>query len=148
MRSTPLCHDSHHRNPSFPAIIAPASRLLPSERATLGQPRLATSGLAPMDALAHAPNQVRIFQDLQDLRAALADDDCVCVREDGGDGEAPRALDVHEEGAGGGHEGLELVLAGLTGRLLVSGPSRGGGDVCVRGRGGVEKVNCENLGCC
>jgi hypothetical protein len=51
---------------------------------------------------------------LQDLRAALADDDGVCVREDGGDGEAARALDVHEERAGGGHEGLELVLLGLT----------------------------------
>jgi len=51
---------------------------------------------------------------LQDLRAALADDDGVCVREDGGDGEAARALDVHEERAGSGHEGLELVLPGLT----------------------------------
>jgi hypothetical protein len=51
---------------------------------------------------------------LQDLRAALADDDGVCVREDGGDGEAARALDVHEERARGGHEGLELVLLGLT----------------------------------
>jgi hypothetical protein len=61
--------------------------------------------------------------DLQDLRAALADDDCVCVREDGGDGEASGALDVHEEGAGGGHKGLELVLVRLTGCLLVG--SRG-----------------------
>lgn len=51
---------------------------------------------------------------LQDLRAALANDDGLCVREDGGDGEAAGALDVHEEGAGGGHQGLELVLAGLT----------------------------------
>jgi hypothetical protein len=93
----------------IPAVTSPASRLLPSERAALGQPRLATSGLA------------------QDLRAALADDDCVCVREDGGDGEASRALDVHEERAGSGHESLELVLAGLS------------------GRGRVEKVNCENL---
>ena len=57
--------------------------------------------------------------DLQDLRAALADDDCVGVREDGGDGEASGALDVHEEGAGSGHEGLELVLVGLTACLLV-----------------------------
>jgi len=90
-----------------PAVVA-AKRLLPSERAALGQPRLAASGLA------------------QDLRAALADYDCVCVREDRGDGKAARALDIHEEGAGNGHEGLELVLAGLS------------------GRGRVEKVNCEN----
>lgn len=58
--------------------------------------------------------------DLQDLRAALADNDCVCVREDGGDGEASGALDVHEEGAGSGDKSLELVLAGLTGHLLVA----------------------------
>lgn len=51
---------------------------------------------------------------LQDLRAALADDDGLCVREDGGDCEASRALDIHEEGAGSGDESLELVLAGLT----------------------------------
>jgi hypothetical protein len=84
--------------------------------------------------------------DLQDLRAALADDDCVGVREDGGDGEASRALDVHEERAGSGDEGLELVLAGLTGCMLVG--SRGGESkgVSVRGGGGVEKVNSENLG--
>jgi hypothetical protein len=84
--------------------------------------------------------------DLQDLRAALADDDCVCVREDGGDCEAAGALDVHEEGAGGRHEGLELVLAGLTVCLLVADRHDEGSGVCVRGRGGVEKVNCENLG--
>jgi hypothetical protein len=29
------------------------------------------------------------------------------VREDGGDGEAAGALDVHEEGAGLGHKGLD-----------------------------------------
>jgi hypothetical protein len=86
--------------------------------------------------------------DLQDLRAALADDDCVCVREDGGDGEASGALDVHEEGAGGRYEGLELVLARLTGCLLVGRRGHGVGSVCVRGRGRVEKVNCENLVCC
>jgi hypothetical protein len=83
--------------------------------------------------------------DLQDLRAALADDDCVCVREDGGDGEAARALDVHEEGAGGGHEGLELVLAGLTACTLVGGRGYGVANGCVRGGGRVEKVNSENL---
>jgi len=84
------------------------NRLLPAERAALSQAGLTTSGLA------------------QDLRAALADDDCVGVREDGGDGEASRALDVHEERAGSRDKGLELVLAGLSG-----------------GRG-VEKVNSEN----
>jgi hypothetical protein len=83
--------------------------------------------------------------DLQDLRAALADDDCVCVREDGGDVEAARALDVHEEGAGGGHKSLELVLASLTGYTLVESREYGVGHECVRGRGGVEKVNSENL---
>jgi hypothetical protein len=145
MRSTPLSHDSRHRNPSIPAVITSTNRLLPSERAALGQPRLATSGLAPAYALAHALYPYPFVQNLQDLRAALADDDCVGVREDGGDGEASGALDVHEEGAGGGHEGLELVLAGLTIRLLVAGRGRKGGSVCVRGRGRVEKVNCENL---
>jgi hypothetical protein len=86
-----------------------------------------------------------VANDLQDLRAALADDDCVCVREDGGDGEAARALDVHEEGAGGGHKGLELVLASLTSCTLVDDGEHGVGTECVRGRGGVEKVNSENL---
>lgn len=33
--------------------------------------------------------------------------------ENGGDGEAAGALDVHEEGAGSRHKLLELVLAGL-----------------------------------
>jgi hypothetical protein len=86
--------------------------------------------------------------DLQDLRAALADDNCVCVREDGGDGEATGALDVHEEGAGGGHEGLELVLVGLAGYTLVDISVYRVGDVCVRGRSRVEEVNCENLVYC
>ena len=98
--------------------------------------------------LACALNMSEVVLDLQDLRAALADDNCVCVREDGGDGEASRALDVHEEGAGSGHEGLELVLVGLTGRLLVESRGYEVGDICVRGRGGVEKINCENLGLC
>jgi hypothetical protein len=70
------------------------------------------------------------------------------VREDGGDGEAAGALDVHEEGAGGGHKGLELVLAGLTACTLVGNRDYGVGNVCVRGWGGVEKVNCENLVSC
>jgi hypothetical protein len=84
------------------------SRLLPAERAALSEACLTSGRLA------------------QDLRAALADDDCVGVREDGGDGEASGALDVHEERAGGRHKGLELVLLGLS------------------SRGGVEKVNGEN----
>ena len=66
-----------------------ASRLLSPERAALGETGLATGGLA------------------EDLRASGADDDGLCVREDGGDGEAAGALDVHEEGAGSGDEGLE-----------------------------------------
>ena len=49
------------------------------------------------------------------------------MREDGGDGEAAGALDVHEEGAWGWDERLELVLAGL-----------GGGRW-------VEEIDCENL---
>jgi len=39
----------------------------------------------------------------------------VCVREDGCDGEAARALDIHEEGSWGRYKSLELVLAGLSG---------------------------------
>lgn len=65
-----------------------ASRLLPAEGAALGQTGLATGGLA------------------EDGRAAGADDDGLGVREDGGDGEAAGALDVHEEGTGLGHKGL------------------------------------------
>jgi hypothetical protein len=93
-------------------------------------------------------SHIRETLDLQDLRAALADDDCVGVREDGGDGETSRALDVHEERAGSGHERLELVLAGLTRHLLVACRYREAEDGCVRDRGGVEEVNCENLGHC
>jgi len=85
-----------------------ASRLLSPERAALGEAGLATGGLA------------------EDLGAAGADDDGLCVGEDGGDGEAAGALDVHEEGAGTGDEGLELVLAGLS------------------GGSGVEEIDCEN----
>ena len=68
-----------------------ANRLLPPERAALREPSLATGRLA------------------EDGRATLADDDSLGVGEDGGDGEAPRALDVHEEGAGTGHKGLHIV---------------------------------------
>lgn len=47
--------------------------------------------------------------------------------EDGGDGEASRALDVHEERAGSGDQGLELVLLSLGSRA------------------GVEEIDGENL---
>ena len=131
-----LCHDSRHRNPSIPAVTT-TSRLLPSERAALGQPRLATSGLAPVNALALVLILYHVVpkKNLQDLRAALADDDCVGVREDGGDGEASGALDVHEEGAGSRHEGLELVLAGLTIRAVSRSP-KSTGRIWVRTRPG------------
>jgi hypothetical protein len=85
--------------------------------------------------------------DLQDLRAALADDDCVCVREDGGDGEATRALDIHEERAGGGHELLELVLAGLTAQVL-AGCQGHRFRICIRSGAGVEEIDGENLESC
>ena len=63
--------------------------LLPPERASFGQPCLATGGLT------------------QHLRAAGADDDALCVREDGGDCEAAGALDIHEEASRSGDESLE-----------------------------------------
>lgn len=56
--------------------------LLSSERAAFGQSGLSTSGLT------------------QDGRASSADDDGLCVRVDGCDGEAAGALDIHEEGSG------------------------------------------------
>jgi hypothetical protein len=95
------------------------NRLLPAERAALGQASLTTGRLAPIFLLAPFVSVFEVACDLQDLRAALADDDCVGVREDGGDGEASGALDVHEERAGGRHKGLELVLLGLTESVLV-----------------------------
>src|SRR5690554_6199991 len=69
----------------------PSDRLLPPERAALSESGLATGRLA------------------EDSRAALADDDGLGVGEDGGDGEAAGALDVHEERAGAGHKGLQFV---------------------------------------
>ncbi len=68
-----------------------ASRLLPPERAALREPGLATGRLA------------------EDGRAALADDDGLGVGEDGGDGEAAGALDVHEERPRRRHKGLQNV---------------------------------------
>lgn len=83
-------------------------RLL-TERAALGQASLTTGGLR------------------ENLSARAADDDGLGVGEDGGDGEATRALDVHEERVGVLHKSLELVRASL---LL---------------GGGVQKVDGESL---
>jgi len=94
----------HNKKKSFSFV----SRLLAAERAALGQTGLTTCRLA------------------QNGRAAGADDDGLGVGEDGGDGEATGALDVHEEGAGLGHKSLKLVLAALS------------------LRGGVEKIDSEN----
>ena len=121
----------HHSSRS----IIVASSLLSAERAALGKTGLATGGLA------------------EDLGAAGADNDGLGVREDGGDGEAAGALDVHEEGAGTGHKGLSGVYV----RGCDSGWRFGGGGVCVylelvlaglvlRAR--VEKVDGENLQRC
>jgi len=51
----------------------------------------------------------------ENSRAAGADDDGLCVGEDGGDGEAAGALDIHEEGSRSRDKVLELVLASLSG---------------------------------
>jgi len=87
---------------------AATDHLLSPERAALSKSGLATGGLA------------------EDGRAALADDDGLGVGEDSGDGEAAGALHVHEERPGSRHKGLELVLAGLSGRA------------------GVDEINGEN----
>lgn len=55
------------------------SALLPPERASLSQPGLSSGGLA------------------KDGSARATDDDGLGVGEDGGDVEAPWALDIHEE---------------------------------------------------
>jgi hypothetical protein len=70
-----------------------AMHLLPPERAALGQARLATGGLAEHGG------------------ASLADDDGLGVGEDGGDGEAAGALDVHEERAGSRHKSLTMSMS-------------------------------------
>jgi hypothetical protein len=62
--------------------------LLSAERATLGQSSLTTGWLA------------------EDSRARATNDDGLGVGEDGGDGEASWALDVHEEGPWSWHESL------------------------------------------
>jgi len=43
-------------------------------------------------------------------RAAGADDDCLCVGENGGDCEAAGALDIHEEGAGSWNKVLWIIM--------------------------------------
>jgi hypothetical protein len=64
------------------------AHLLSSEGAAFSQAGLSTGWLA------------------EHSRAASADDNGLCVGEDGGDGEAAGALDVHEEGAGSRDKGL------------------------------------------
>ena len=86
----------------------PNLRLL-TERAALGQASLTAGRLR------------------EHLGARAADNHGLGVREDGGDSEAARALDVHEERVGVLHKSLELVAASL---LL---------------GGGVEKVDGESL---
>lgn len=86
----------------------PNLRLL-TERAALGQASLTAGRLR------------------EHLGARAADNHGLGVREDGGDSEAARALDVHEERVGVLHKSLELVRASL---LL---------------GGGVQKVDSESL---
>jgi len=70
---------------------------LPTERATLSQPSLASCRLA------------------QHRLARTANDDCLGMGEHGGDGEAPWALDIHEVRVWRLHETLQLVPALLGG---------------------------------
>lgn len=82
----PINKNHHSLSPFF--FFRTRTHLLPPKGAALRQSRLPTGRLA------------------QHGRAAAADDDGLGVREDGCDGEAAGALDVHEEGAGGRYEGL------------------------------------------
>lgn len=98
----PMCHRVILcRKPAVrkgkPDVISARTPLLPSERAALCESCLATGRLA------------------QDSGAALADDDGLGVGEDSGDGEATRALHIHEEGAGGGHKGLLCAVSVVVG---------------------------------
>lgn len=145
-----LCHDSRHRNPSIPAVIA-TSRLLPSERAALGQPRLATSGLAPVHALAPASTMWHLVREKKTYRTCeqpwqtttvLACEKTVVMVKH------PGHLTSMKKERGAGTSVLSLCLRASLNRQLVAGRRREGGRVSVRGRGGVEKVNCENLQCC
>ena len=98
LKARPACHPNSFRhsallpNPLHDRSSRRASHLLSPERAALCESGLATGRLA------------------KDLRAAGAHDDGLGVGEDGGDGEAARALDVHEEGARAGHKGLFSFL--------------------------------------
>lgn len=83
----------------------------------------------------------------------MADDNGLGVGEDGGDGEAAGALDVHEEGSGSGDESLieqSLLVFSvmLVGRGRRGRPSNSYLELVLlglRGRGGVQKINSENL---
>jgi hypothetical protein len=70
-----------------------ASSLLSSERATLGESGLSSCWLA------------------ENGGATSADDDSLCVGEDGGDGEAAWALDIHEEGSWCWHKVLKETVS-------------------------------------
>jgi len=70
--------------------------LLSSEGAALCETSLSTSRLA------------------EDGRAASADDDGLCVREDGGDCEAAGALDIHEEGSRSRDKVLDVKISFCT----------------------------------
>ena len=70
-------------------------RLLSPERAALCESGLATRGLA------------------ENLRATCADNDGLCVGEDGGDGEATGALDVHEEGSWARDKSLLMAMSDI-----------------------------------
>ena len=68
------------------------------------------------------------------------------MREDGGDGEAAGALDVHEEGAGGWDEGLWRLLVCVD--LAVKCGGKSYLQLVLSGlslRRWVEEVDCENL---
>lgn len=115
-----------------------ASHLLSPERAALGQTSLTTGGLA------------------ENGRATGADDNGLGVREDGSDGEAAGALDVHEERARLGHKGLlreeekfESVLGPWwTGGVVCSGYVATYLELVLTGlslRRRVEEVDRENL---
>ena len=79
---------SHKKKRHLLFHLSTPPRLLPSERASLCQSSFSSGRLAQYGA------------------AAAADDNSLGVREDGGDGEAAGAFDVHKEGAGGGYKGL------------------------------------------
>lgn len=87
-QETPHFFSSHQIAPLRSGRRPFASHLLSPERAALSQTGLTTGGLA------------------ENGRATGTDDNGLGVREDGGDGEAAGALDVHEERARLRHKGL------------------------------------------